>query len=292
MRRYGGVHSPGGGGPGQGVTTFWGARRLRRGTTRARALLLWPVPLAFGSAFALIGGELTDAVLLAAAYVLFAIGATLTRTGIDAAAEYEARTLAKPPAFPRKIFGAVATALGVALATALAGYAPLETGVLGLVAAGLHLAVFGADPTRSKGFEGLEGEALEAALTRVETARRLIDEMIGAAARTGDGEIGRRVEALGARARDVLAEIEREPRQLRRARRFLAVWLVGARDATVAFEESRGQDDAEARGRFVALLAELDERFERDRQALLVDDRDRLDVEIDLLRDRLKTEGV
>lgn len=68
---------------------------------------------------------------------------------------------------------------------------------------------------------------------------------------------------------------------------------MGARDATIRFADiySRSQD-AQAQTDYGALLDDLSNNFARKTQKLLVDDRSDLNVEIEVLRDRLPHEGV
>ncbi|MGF1658751.1 MAG: 5-bromo-4-chloroindolyl phosphate hydrolysis family protein [Rubrimonas sp.] len=271
----------------------WSGRAVRSRSLRATLLFLWPTFLLFGAFAAMLEGDALGLVWMGGAWVALILAAGLTRTGIEAAAAYEARAVAKPPAFPRKLFGAAFTALGVGVATWFGGLDMVRTVVFAAVAGGLHVAAFGIDPMKAKGVDGLEGAALDEAITKIETARALLGEMTGAIARTADRALQDRVAALAASAQEVLARIERDPRDLRRARRFLSVYLVGARDAAVKFARAWEESpDPLMRADYVALLDDLEGHFARHREELLLDDRTALDVEIEVLRDRLKMEGV
>jgi hypothetical protein len=267
--------------------------RLRAPSFRAVLLHLAPTPLLFGAAAAMAFGDARLTIGRGLAWAALVFGAHLTRTGMQAAQAYEARASSRPPALPRKLLGALVTGLGVAGATALDAGFGAGPALFGALAAGLHVLSFGPDPMRSKGVNGLDGAALDAAITRIETARALIGDMTRAAAGFGDRALEGRVAKLAAAAEEVLARIERDPRELRRARRFLSVYLVGARDATVkaaqAWAETR---DWAVIGGYARLLDDLERHFAGQREALTIEDRTALDVEIEVLRDRLKMEGV
>jgi hypothetical protein len=295
-RRFGGQYSPGAqtAAPAAGPrATPWSGRRVRSTSVRALGLYVWPTLLLVGALRALVGGDPLIAGGFLGAWAALILGAGLTRAGVVAAREYEARAVAAPPAFPRKLFGAALTGAGVAAAAWLGTASPVNAGLFGALAAALHAVAFWPDPMRSKGLDGLQGEALDAAVTKIETARRLIGEMTAAAGRFGDRGLAERVGRLAAEAEAVVAQLERDPAGIGRARRFLAVYLVGARDAAVkyaaAFEESRDPDVA---ARYGALVDDLSAQFARHRAALAEGDRTALEVEIDVLRDRLKLEGV
>jgi hypothetical protein len=295
-RRFGGAYSPGGPTPAGGTRRpppRWSERAVRSPSLRVLLLFLAPTWLLFGALGAMFRGDGIGLLWLMGAYALLIGGAGLTRVGQTAAKAYAARAVARPPAWPRKLFGGVMIGLGVALCVLRATGAPVQAVIFGAVATGLHLVSFGLDPMRSKGIDGLDAEALDAAITRVETARELIGEMRTAAARFGDPALEAKVGRLAETAQDVLTRIEKDPRDLRRSRRFLAVYLVGARDATVQFAQNYDSSGEEAvRDKYAALLDDLETHFTNHRESLTGEDRTALDVEIEVLRDRLRAEGV
>ena len=110
--------------------------------------------------------------------------------------------------------------------------------------------------------------------------------------RAGDRSLEARVERFAATARAMFRGVEADPRDLTAARKYLSVYLTGARDATVKFADLwRSNRDAGARAEYEALLDDLETNFARRTQALLSDDRTDLDVEISVLRERLQREG-
>jgi hypothetical protein len=299
-KRFGGAYSPGAGSPGSGAPgsggarpSAWSGRRVASPSLRALGLFFWPLPFLAGAFLALTRVDAVGVVWLGLAYVALMFGAHLTRTGLTAAAAYEARAVARPPAFPRKLFGAALTGVGVGLGALRATGSPAQSALFATVAASLHVVSFGLDPMRAKGLDGLSGDALDAAVTRIETARALIAEMTEAAAGFGDRALSDRVAKLAAGAERVVAQLEKSPGNMRRARRFLTVYLVGARDATVKAAQAWAERaDPETRAEYEALLDDLDRHFTDHAAALAEGDRAALDVEIEVLRDRLKLEGV
>jgi hypothetical protein len=302
-RRFGGAHSPGGPGatgpsatgptaPGPAAPrSAWADRRIGRRPLRARLLYLFPTPLLLG-ALGAVPDDPTGMVWMGAAWGALILAARLTLDGVEAQAAYEARAVAKPPAFPRKLFAAAITGAAVAASAWFGALGLAGAAILGAAAAGLHVAAFGPDPLRAKGVNGLDGEALDEAVARLETARALIADMTAAAGRLGDRALAARVGRLAASAEETVARLERDPGDLRMARRFLAVYLVGARDATVKAAQTDIARDAEARAGFESLLNDLETHFAAHRDRLSEGDRAALDVEIAVLRDRLRLEGV
>ena len=85
--------------------------------------------------------------------------------------------------------------------------------------------------------------------------------------------------------------MEEDPRDLTSARKYLSVYLQGARDATVTFADlyNRTGDDS-AKADYLTLLDDLEQNFAARTQKLLIDNRTDLTIEIDVLRDRLARE--
>lgn len=290
-KRFGGAHSPGAA-PRAARNRFAGGR-AKRFSLRVFGLYLAALPLApvvFGSFITLAPLTLAwSSVALAALW----LGAWLTGQGMKAAAAYDERRIARPPAFPRKLFGAGLTGVGVGVAIFF-GSDPgvLGAALFGAVAACAHVFTFGADPMRAKGGAGIAGGELDRVAAKLEEAEAVVAQTVAASDRFRDRALSRRVDGLARAARDILREIETDPRDLRRARRFLSVHLVGLRDASLKFAAASERGGAgETRASYEALLADLERSFAAQRSHLMVDDQTALEVEIEVLRDRLRQDG-
>jgi hypothetical protein len=87
--------------------------------------------------------------------------------------------------------------------------------------------------------------------------------------------------------------VEDDPRDLTAARKYLGVYLQGARDATAKFADIYARSrDQKARSDYIALLDDLERNFAARTEKLLIDDNSDLMIEIEVLQDRLKREGV
>lgn len=307
-RQFGGKYSPSGkdrpaggktptgstapAGP-DGGARFRG-RRAHNVNVAARALFAAPILLLFAGMAEVFSGNPLGAAIELGAFALLIIGAVMLNEGLKAEAAFDNRTIAKPPAVPRKALAALLAGLGVALAWATNGAGGLFAGIaFGGMATAAHLAAFGLDPMKRKGFDGTNSFDSERAARAIDAAEVTVAEILTAAREIGDRHLEGRVERMVSHARDMFRAIEEDPRDLTRARRFLGVYLTGARDATRKFAAlyTRRQD-AEARSDFVALLDDLEASFRHQREALLDDDKVALDIEIDVLRERLQREGI
>ncbi|THD81555.1 hypothetical protein E7811_16770 [Aliigemmobacter aestuarii] len=296
--RFGGKYSPDGGPrrnhppapPGSGDqpprNPYDERRRTRAGS---RSNLLFFVPLIF-----LIGafrGDPATLVLSLLAGGLLLLAAWLTREGILAHEAYDARRVARRPAFPRKIFGSVLTGLGLAAGTIGGGEGPLYAALFGVIGAGLHLLSFGPDPLQNKGMEGVDQFQTDRVARAVDEAEKHLAAMKDAILRAGDRSLEARVERFAQTARGLFRTVEGDPGDLTAARKYLSVYLMGARDATAKFADLYARNrNAKARADYEALLTDLETTFASRTTALLENNHADLDVEIQVLRERLQFE--
>ena len=291
-QRFGGPHSPGGdptGGARPAAQGGLAGRRPDRTPGRVNLMFLLPFPY-LATAFL---QPVTGLALDLAAAALLAGAAALTREGVRAQVAWEARAVARRPAIPRKGFAAALTAGGIfAGAFVPASGDWLSPLVLSLAAGALHVAAFGPDPFRDKGMEGVDRAQSERVARAVDEAERAIAAMREAILRAGERQLTERVDRFAVTARHLFRSVETDPRDLTAARRYLSVYLQGARDATVRFADLYARTrDAQARADWIALMDDLDTRFAERTEVLMKNDRTDLDVEIEVLRERLATEA-
>ena len=285
-QRYGGKFSPTPP-PDDGQRPAFHAQRRSRAGGRVNFLFFAPVIFAF-KAFtgppAALGWNLAALGLLIAA-------AWLTREGLVAQEAYEARKVARRPAFPRKIFGSVLTGAGLfagGMVAAPSLAAPILFGIAGAV---LHFIAFGPDPLRDKGAEGVDRFQSDRVAKVVDDGEAYLVGMKDAILRANDRTLEARVDRFSAAARALFRTIEGDPRDLTAARKDIGVFLMAARDATVKFSDLYAQTrSAPARADYEQLLSDLETHFRNRTDALLSNDHIDLDVEIDVLRARLQLE--
>lgn len=282
-QRYNGQHSPNAPEPGKWARD---AKRSRAGA-RAAMLFILPLPMAFRAFFS----DAAGLGLWLAAFGFLMLSAWLTRDGLIAHDAYDARKVARRPAFPRKLAGTVLMAGGLALA-GFAGHGVLSAVIFAVLGGILHFMAFGPDPLRNKGMEGVDEFQQDRVAKVVDEAEAHLAAMQAAVQRTRNRQIEARVEEFSAKAREMCRIVEEDPRDLTAARRYLGVYLLGAREAAVKFadlyERDRNQDALQD---FEQLLDDLETSFSQRSQLLLSDNKSSLDIEIEVLRDRLEREN-
>lgn len=288
-QRFGGEHSPGGDQPGPKPKGAYHKAKVKPAGARSNVLFIPPVVLA---ATSINDGAVGMAVGLIGAGVLI-LGAWLLREGLNAEAAYDERKVARRPGFPRKIAAAVLCGLGAAIAaySSEPGFvAPL---IFGGAAGALHLGAFGIDPLKDKGMEGIDTFQQDRVAKVVDEAEANLNAMADAVKRAGDRQVEARVDRFQVKVREMIRTVEEDPRDLTAAKKFLGVYLMGARDAAIKFSDIYARsEDRQARSDFMMLLTDLEETFGKKTEKLLLDNNADLSIEIDVLRERLQREGV
>lgn len=268
-------------------------RRARFAPLKAALLYLfvWPLPIAVllallrGDGRLLLGTALPFGLVLAAAW--------LVGRGISAREEDKA-----PEGFPRPFSAAAVLTGGAAFFTAFfaGGYSALFAAGFGLAAGAGVALLYGGDGAAAKPSLP-DGIAPFSADERrlIDQAKARIASLEAASAKLASAEFRSRLDRVARWARAVVDEIERDPRDLRRARKSLTVYLEGAERVTakyLATHPRAGDQAGTLEDGYRRLLDELERAFAEQHGKLLQNDTLDLDVQIEVLTKRLRQEGV
>ena len=254
-----------------------------------------PLPLAAVAIRAFSDDQTARLIATLIALALLWLGATLNRSGLRAESQFRRRRIAAAPRTPRKFLAAVLVGLGAgwsALAVAQMHWA--TSAIAGAMALAGTLLAYGFDPRGDKIATGSTGgyttQEIVTALTQAEAKIAAIET---AAGDIRTPEFSSRLRRIAESAREVLKVIEDDPADLRRARKFLHVYLDGARNVTRKYADTHDDvrtDDID--NNFRDMLDTIESSFVETRERLLEDDALDLDVQIEVLTTRLKKEGV
>jgi 5-bromo-4-chloroindolyl phosphate hydrolysis protein len=272
---------------------------VRRGrawipVAKAAALFLLPMPLFFASLVDLASGDLGRFALTGGGLASFFTAGTLMWRALIAEARYLLGERLDPPAFPLKAASLVLTALGTGLASLAGGNSMAVVIVFAVLAAVGHAAFYGRDLRRSRvNVARVDGIDIDAVTAQVKQAYGRLRGIEAAARNITVREFGERLARITDIGRDILAEIERDPRDASRARRFLNVYLDSAEKVTTQYAQSHRQlRHQPLEENFRQLLVDMEQNFSDQRKKLLETDAMNLDVDIEVLKTRLKREGI
>ncbi|MEL7448921.1 MAG: 5-bromo-4-chloroindolyl phosphate hydrolysis family protein [Pseudomonadota bacterium] len=267
------------------------------GNRSAAGMLLYvlALPLLPAIGVSLMLGSAPNVVVLGAALALVLAGGKCVRAGLAAEREYNRRKIASAPPLPLKNLGAVL----VGIATAVTSYFAVDTGLafsalVGVLATAGSVLAYGPDPRGEKLADtGHLGLTTDEVVEQLATAERKIEAIELANRDISNTELSRRLRAITKLARKIIGTIEDDPRDIRRARKFLNVYLDGAQSVTEGYARThkRGASE-ELEQNFRNVLATIEEVFTEQQAKLLENNELDLDVQIEVLATQLKREGV
>ncbi len=262
----------------------------------AKGLLMFllTLPVLLAAVVAMARGLLMPMVGNAVAYGLFLGGAWLLWRGLVSEGAYERRFVAKTP-WPLKASGGVLIGLGTGLTAWLGvGHHPGIAFAFGVVALlGCRL-FYGGDPGAAKRVTAASGlDTTDQVLAALAQAERSIAAVEQSSRDIRQPELHQRLRRVAALAREILTLLEEDPRDLRRARKFLNVYLDGVQRVVEGYAKTyqrAASPDLDAN--FRRVLTSIEEVFQEQLQKLLESDIIDLDVQIEVLTSQLKREGL
>jgi 5-bromo-4-chloroindolyl phosphate hydrolysis protein len=261
---------------------------------KSAALFILPAPLPFAALAALIGDDIQRLAFSGGAIACFWTAGVLCWQALIAEARYMLGDRLDLPPIPRKLVSALFTTSGAALAAMASGHTVVGTAVFAGLGGIGHLAFYGLDlRPRRIAVKALEGVDVSAVSQQLQQAYQRLRRIESTARTITVQEFSDRLKRIIAIGNNILAEIERDPREATRARRFLHLYLDSTERVTQEFARTERQGRSEPlEQRFRQLLIDMENSFSQQHKKLLEHDTMALDVDMEVLSARLKREGV
>lgn len=267
---------------------------LQRYSPRGLLLYFLPIALIPATFIALGKGHLLSILVNAAGFALYMLAAWCLRKGLQAEYIYTQSRIARPPEKPLKTIAAVIAALATGMIAWLGAKHSLPVALM--FAVGVFLGMYlryGLDPRNANKItaaQGYSGHEIQQALADSSRIVRTIEQ---ANDRIRNTELNRRIERICAVADSILADIAADPRDFRRARKFLNIYLDGVLQVTQGYAKTHQQTHSgELEQNFRTVLDTIETVFQEQHQKLLEEDVFDLDVKIEVLNTQLKQEGI
>lgn len=261
-----------------------------------KARLLWwlPIPLIPATIISLVSGQFMAFVVNAGAYSLFLAGAALAHHGFQKEIEQRQQQFQTTFLWPFKALGGLTVAFATFLtAWAAAGYSLLPALAFGVGAFTAFVLLYGLDPRRQPVLVEKRDGNTERVSKALQQAEQKIISIEQAHQQITQPELKQHLMRIIALARQILAEIARDPRDIRRARKFLNTYLDGTQRVVSGFAEAHIQGQAHSlEANFRRILITIEEVFEQQYQKLQENDLSDLDVQMEVLETQLKREGL
>ena len=261
---------------------------------KAAALFMLPLPLFIAALLDLVQGDVARFALTGGGLGCLWTAGAVSFTALVAEARYYLGQRADPPRLPLKLMSAGLTALGAGLAATAGGHEWPGALLIAALAGLGYRAFYGRDPqARRFAVNAVAGIDIAAVTAQLKQAFGRLQGIEQAAGAIAVPEFGQRLKRITAIGHQILAEIERDPRDAARARKFLNVYLDGAEKVTVEYARTHRQlRSRPLEDNFRQLLVDMEATFEAQHRKLLESDELALDVEIEVLNARLRREGL
>ncbi|MDP2180634.1 5-bromo-4-chloroindolyl phosphate hydrolysis family protein [Methylicorpusculum sp.] len=261
-----------------------------------RGLLLYFLALALIPAviIGLVKGHVMSIIVNATGFALYCLAAMLLRRGLAAEASTRMNRWLNATKWPLKLISALLVALTTGLLAVLGAQQSLPVSLIYGVGAllGMYLS-YGFDRpkpfqlTEAHGYSGDEiRQTLTGALATIKTIEQANRKIL-------NSELNQRIDSICEIAEGVISELEADPRGIRRARKFLNVYLDSVKQVTEGYAKTHRQSASqELEQNFRQALDAIESAFQEQQQKLLEDDMFDLDVKIEVLTAQLKREGI
>jgi 5-bromo-4-chloroindolyl phosphate hydrolysis protein len=273
------------------------APRLPLASVRGWLLKGFAVSFTWPLFLALLRGSFRDAAALVAAIVLLFVAGNLIARGCREEAQNEGRTLALSP-LPWRLFGSVAAGVAAFAVSFGPAHDNVAMALLFGVLTGLACVLtYGLDPRADRA--AIEAAAKRAGIksrdvvTALEEAHAKVRGIEQAVAGLRSRELRSRLERICDQARAILGQLEQDPSDLSRARRFLVTYLDGTRDVVGKYaKQQHDVADTPLAANFRQVLTTVEQVFAEQQEVLRGNERLDLEVQIEVLETQLKREGI
>ncbi len=257
-------------------------------------LFILPLPLLPAMLISLAKGDFSQTLVHLSAVTLYISGAILARRGLLNEMHYRENRFAVTP-FPLKTLAAVLIAIATGLSAWLAVHhtALFSVTMVALTFLAFYLS-YGLEPKRKNFFSGnpsgLENDAF---ISLLNEAQIKIEKIFRAAGKVDNVELNLRLQRITDLARQVIASLEKNPKDLAKARKFLVVYLDGAQKVSEGYAQTHAQANSKAlEEKFRNVLVTIEDVFIQQQKRLLENDILDLDVQIEVLDQQMKQEGI
>ncbi len=262
----------------------------------SRGLLLYLLPLALipAAILSFVYGDLLRIISNISGCAAYLLAASVLRKGIAAEKEYQAKKITRAPKWPLKSFAAFLVALTTSgIAFISAGNSFFVSIAFGFGALAGMILLYGLDPRQEKMINGSHGYTAEEISATIDEAETHIHGIEQANRHINNRDFNQRIAKICEHASEIVQMLEEQPGDIRRARKFLNVYLDGALKVTEGYATMQRKHHSEKlTDNFENVLHTIESVFIEQKQKLLEDDVLDLDVQIEVLAAQLKHEGV
>ena len=269
---------------------------LHKAKYKLKGLMLFiiPFPVFIAAITDLLHNDFSGTIINAAAFAGFMISASIARLGIKNEGKYYERSIARAPSTPYK----TVAALLLSITTGLTAWWSVHYGLLNSILIGLAVFIgfylyYGLDPRKDKSGNIRLGVTTDEVIKALEDAEVRIDAIEAARKHINNIDFNAQIKRITDKAREIIKTIEEDPKDLDRSRKFLKVYLDGAKKVTEGYANAKDiEQETELKNNFSNVLDTIEKTFDKQKDELKKNNHFDLDVQIEVLKTQLKQENI
>jgi 5-bromo-4-chloroindolyl phosphate hydrolysis protein len=270
---------------------------LHKAKYKLKGLMLFivPFPILLAAIIDLFRNDFFGTIINAAAFAGFMIAASVAKIGFRNEGKYYQRSIALAPKTPYKTIAAFLLALTTSLTAWWSVHYSLWISLLIGIMTFIGFAFYyGLDPRKDKAGNITLGVSAEELINALEEAEVRISAIETARRKITDIDVESQIQRIVNKAREIMVMIEEEPKYLNRSRKFLKVYLNGAKKVTEGYAANTQNiaEESELENDFRDVLDSIETTFIRQKAELTKNDHFDLDVQIEVLNTQLKYENL
>ena len=252
-------------------------------------LYVFLAPIFLATFLALLAQDISGFIKNITAFGLFLATAKINSIALEKEYEYHSKVLTKAPKIPLKSLSAILLGISTFYTSWFAGSDSIAVGIfLGVIATVGYFLYYGFDPRDDK-LENIGDISAEFVLRTLAEARAKLASIETDMSMITDKNLNTKLHIALQKAYEVLITIEKDPKDLRVARKFIIVYIDGIKKVTKSYTDmTENEITFETKEKLSNLLTDVDERFGKEIVRLKKNNQFDLDVHIDVLQEQIK----
>jgi len=252
-------------------------------------LYIFLIPLFLSVIIALFGTNYIAFLLNSIAFLLFYGVIVLSKIGFAQEMDYNKAKLTKAPKIPYKQLSSYLLGISTMFSAYIAGKLGfIDSIIMSIIAIVGYWLYYGFDPQKDK-LENFGDISADVVLETLREAQDKISQIKKDIENISDTLLKDKINRALERADIILVAITEKPQDVRKARKFLIVYIDGIANVTSSYNNLDENDiTKETRERLLELMEDVEVKFESEFKRLKENSQFDLDVNIDVLKEQIK----
>jgi len=263
-------------------------QQINKTLSKPFLLYVFALPFVLSVIVALFAMDIKAFIFNGIAMVLYMGVLYLSNKGFSQEIHYHQSILAKAPKIPYKLLSAILLSIVVFYTSFVISHKGLiESGFVSMISLLGYYLYYGFDPKTDK-LVNLGDISSEFVLDTIREATDKLNFIEDKLSAIKNYSLRSKIENATNLSSEILQTIQKDPKDIRVARKFLMVYLDGIKDVIVSYSELKSDDISdETHSRLEELFDDVQDRFDKELERLKNNNQFDLDVNIDALKTQI-----